>query len=671
MNAKKIALIALIIGALGIVYGDIGTSPLYAVTQIFFGVGQVPVSSYTVIGSISLVIWVLTLVVSLKYVAFVLLANYEGEGGVFSLLSLLSDYKETIGITSLIGLLVLAAGFLFGAGLITPAISVLAAVEGLRVATGFFSPYIIPITLAILLLLFSFQYKGTETIGKVFGPIMVVWFAVLAIMGLAQIFHSPAILLAVNPLRAVGVLHYLGVLGTMRILAAVVLAVTGGEALYADLGHFGIRPIRISWLCFVFPALVLNYLGQGAYLLTGHAVFQGNIFYSLVPHALIYPMVILATAATVIASQALISGAYSLVSQAVALNFLPRFKINHTNKKREGQIYVPTVAWILFIGSAGLVLCFRSSTALASAYGLAESAVMLTTSLSMLFVAGIRWKWRWYSSFVLFGFFTLIDLAFVISNSLKFFQGGYVPIVIGLIIFLVMMTWHWGRGVIAKAYDSYAEKRKMSDIAVLKRRLAEGEGSVSDERGIFVEADRVVIFLVPKPVLGPDDPVPVILRAHMRNNGSIPRYSILLHIARARTARVRGERYTVTNFGNNLVGIEAKFGFMEQVSIESVVNELKARNDLSSVAAGLVFDRYLVEVGAEQFSISRTVFWNHLRVRCFRLLQRLATPTYRYFGVKDNSLLSTTALEINVNDTGGSIILPELDLVQQEAINPT
>jgi KUP system potassium uptake protein len=593
------------------------------------------------------------------------LASHEGEGGVFSLLSLLSDYKETIGIAALIGLLVLAAGFLFGDGLITPAISILSAVEGLRIATGFFSPYVIPITLAILIILFSFQYKGTDTIGKVFGPIMVVWFAVLALLGLSQIIQTPGIFQAINPLHALGVLRFLGIKGTMRILGAVVLAVTGGEALYADLGHFGLRPIRTSWLCFVYPALILNYLGQGAYLLSGHAVFEGNVFYSLVPHVLIYPMVILATAATVIASQALISGAYSLVSQAVALNFLPRFKINHTNKKREGQIYVPSVALILCIGSAALVLFFRSSTALASAYGLAESAVMLITSLSMLFIASIRWKWRWYSSVGLFGFFTLIDFAFLFSNSLKFLEGGYVPLAVGGGIFLIMMTWHWGKGIISQAYDSYAEKRKMSDLAMLKRRLAEGEGSVSDDRGQFVEADRVVIFLVPKSASSPDDPVPVILRAHMRNNGSIPRYSILLHIARAKNARVRGERYAVTDFGNNLVGIEARFGFMEDVNIETIVGDLKGRADLHSAAAGLSYDRYLVEVGAEQFAIdhANSDLSTRIQVHSFRFLQRFATPTYRYFGIKENSTLSTVALEIGVNDAGGTIILPELDLV--------
>ena len=325
------------------------------------------------------------------------------------------------------------------------------------------------------------------------------------------------------------------------------LAVTGVEALYADMGHFGLQPIRMSWLYFVYPALILNYLGQGAYLLGGNTVFQNNVFFSLVPHAFIIPMVILATCATVIASQALISGAYSLVAQAVAIDYLPRFRIVHTNKNQEGQIYIPAVNWLLFVGSASLVLIFKSSTALASAYGFAVSGVMFTTSLAMLSVAVIYWKWSWTKSTLLFGFFGLVDLTFLVANSLKFIDGGYVPVTVGVCIFVVMMTWHWGRKIIHGAYDNYADK-KMSDLIVLKSKAEEGSGIVVDERGKFVEADRVIIFLVHNPVMSLEDPIPVILRSHMRHNGSIPRHTILLHIARDKKPYVRAAQMYCDGF---------------------------------------------------------------------------------------------------------------------------
>jgi KUP system potassium uptake protein len=657
---KKSGLSLLVLGALGVVYGDIGTSPLYAINEIFFGHGKVPLTTLNVLGSISLVLWVLTLVVTFKYIVFVLLANHEGEGGVFALLGLLSGLKRTIAIGFLIGLLVLAAGLLFGDGLITPAISILSAIEGLSVATNIFNPYIIPITLAVLVVLFSFQYKGTKKIGIIFGPIMITWFTIIALLGLHQIILHPAIFYALNPLYALRLVHTLGFTGTLLVLGAVVLAVTGGEALYADLGHFGLQPIRISWLAIVFPALILNYMGQGAFLLGAPVGFHGNVFYSLVPAAFIYPMVILATFATIIASQALISGAFSLTAQAIALNFLPRFKISYTNTHHEGQIYVGSVNWILFVGSASLVLIFKSSSGLAAAYGLAVSGVMLATSLAMLPIAADHWKWGWLKSSLLFGSFAVVDFTFLFSNSLKFFEGGYVPVIIGLCVFSLMMTWNWGRMIIYCAYETYSEKRKMADLVSLKNKLSENNGMVNDERGMFVEVDRVVIFLVNKTITSLEDRVPVIVRSYMSHNGSIPRYTILLSITKEKVSHVEHDRYLIKDFGNNLVAIQARFGFMEDIQIHTIVASLQNYINIP----GLAHSHYIIKTGREEFKIDRHSCSLQRRwlVRFFGRIQRFATPTYRYFGLNANESLSTTTVQINVSDAGGKVIMPELDL---------
>ncbi len=657
---KKAALSILILGALGVVYGDIGTSPLYAINEMFFGHGRVPLTTMNILGSISLVLWVLTLVVTFKYIVFVLLANHEGEGGVFALLGLLSGLKKTIAIGVLIALLVLAAGLLFGDGLITPAISILSAIEGLSVATSVFNPYIIPITLGVLVLLFSFQYKGTKQIGIIFGPIMVLWFATIAVLGLHQIIIHPYILSALNPLYALRLIRTLGFTGTLLVFGAVVLAVTGGEALYADLGHFGLQPIRFSWLAVVFPALILNYMGQGAFLLGVPAGFHGNVFYSLVPGALIYPMVILATFATIIASQALISGAFSLTAQAISLNFLPRFKISHTNTHQGGQIYVATINWILFMGSASLVLIFRSSTGLASAYGLAVSGVMLATSLAMMPIAAEHWKWGWLRSSLLFGAFAAVDFVFLFSNSLKFFEGGYVPVVIGLCVFSVMMTWNWGKTIISSAYDSYAEKRKMSDLVSLKNKLTENHGIIRDEQGMFAEVDRVVVFLINKPITSQEDRVPVVVRSYMTHHGAIPRYTILLRVTKEKTSHVTSGRYAINDFGNNIISVQARFGFMEDVRIHDIVANLQ--NHIS--VPGLANSNYSVITGGEELKIDLAHCWFGRRVatRFFRRLQRLATPTYRYFGLKANESLLTTTVHIKVSDAGGKVIMPELAL---------
>jgi len=372
---------------LGIVYGDIGTSPLYAMDQLFLGrtgAGQTPAD---ILGGVSLVIWTITIIVAIKYAILVLRAQNDGEGGLFALYGLLHEHKKR-GTTMLLWALMLGAGLLFGDGMITPAISVLSAVEGLDVATPALAGIVIPVTVGLLTVLFAIQFKGTAGIGIVFGPILAVWFVVITVMGVWQIGQHPDILAAFNPVYGATFLAHAGWFEDLLILSALMLVVTGGEAMYADVGHFGAQPIRASWFGVVYPALLLNYLGQGGYLLSGAPVAGGKLFYNLAPSALLLPTVLLATVATVIASQALISGAFSLMSQAIHLGLFPRLRLLHTHERHAGQIYIPFVNWSLFVGCIALVAGFGTSSALAAAYGLAVAGVMVITSVAMFRIAG-------------------------------------------------------------------------------------------------------------------------------------------------------------------------------------------------------------------------------------------------------------------------------------------
>ena len=391
-HAPRGGIAALTVGALGIVYGDIGTSPLYAMDQLFFGRAGAARTPTDVLGGVSLVIWTITIIVAFKYAILVLRAQNDGEGGVFALYGLLSERKKR-GTTFLLWSLMLGAGLLFGDGIITPAISVLSAVEGLQVATPALGHTVIPITVGLLTMLFAIQCKGTAGIGIVFGPILAIWFVVIAVLGGWQIERHPEILVAFNPVLGLSFLWHAGLFDALLVLGALMLVVTGGEAMYADLGHFGARPIRTSWFAVVYPALLLNYLGQGAFLLSGAPIAGGKLFFSLVPPALLYPMVLLAIIATVIASQALISGVFSVVSQAIRLGLFPRLTLLHTHQIHAGQIYVPFINWALFAGCILLVLTFGSSTALGPALAVAVSGVTFITSLAMFFVARHIWKW--------------------------------------------------------------------------------------------------------------------------------------------------------------------------------------------------------------------------------------------------------------------------------------
>ncbi len=449
---------ALVVGALGVVYGDIGTSPLYTLRECFSPLhGVAPDVPGNVLGVVSLIFWTLTLIVSVKYIGLVLRADNKGEGGILALLSLVGTDRKGSGRRAARRLLVLGvfgAALLYGDGIITPAVTVLGAVEGLEVITPVFQSYVAPLSVVILVVLFAVQRYGTGRVGSVFGPVMLVWFTALALLGFRGIWRSPEILQALSPFHAVRFLWQNGHLAFV-VLGSVFLAVTGAEALYADMGHFGPKPIRRAWFALVFPSLLLTYLGEGGAVLADPAAAR-NPFYLLAPAWARWPLLGLATLAAVIASQALIAGAYSLTMQAIQMGYLPRLRIRHTSHAARGQIYMPQVNGFLMVACVGLVLGFRSSTRLAGAYGIAVSLTMLTTTILFYLVARRRWQWGQLPALAVCGCLILVEAAFAAANGLKVGQGGWVPLVVGTLIFAVMTTWKKGRETLrARLADSY------------------------------------------------------------------------------------------------------------------------------------------------------------------------------------------------------------------------
>jgi len=447
LHARK-GVLGLAVGAVGVVYGDIGTSPLYAFKESFGGAHHVPLNHDNVLGILSLIFWALTLIVTVKYVMFIMRADNRGEGGIMALMALVRRCMPLRGRSAwvLLTLGMFGAALFYGDGMITPAISVLSAVEGLEVATPLFRPYIIPITIVVLTALFLFQQLGTGQVGNFFGPVMVAWFAVLALLGITNIAHQPSVLAALYPGYAVQFFKEDGWMGFLT-LGAVFLAVTGAEALYADMGHFGKRPIQIAWLYLVFPSLILNYFGQGALVLNQPSAVA-NPFFHLAPDWALYPVVALATIATVIASQAVISGAYSLTRQAIQLGYCPRLMIEHTSEREIGQVYLPWINWSLYFAVVGLVLGFGSSSNLAAAYGIAVSGTMIVTTVLAYFVVRRVWGWGLISVTSVIGAFLLVDVSFFAANAVKVLDGGWFPLVVGVVVYTLLSTWKRGREVL-------------------------------------------------------------------------------------------------------------------------------------------------------------------------------------------------------------------------------
>ncbi len=452
---------ALVIGALGVVFGDIGTSPLYSLKECFRGHSAVPASPENVMGVLSLIVWTLMLIVTVKYLVFVMKADRNGEGGILALLSLavekLDLKSKGRGILLLTG--VAGAALLFGDGIITPAISVLSAVEGLNVITPVFKPYVVPVTIGILVALFAVQRAGSEKVGRWFGPITVIWFLALAVGGLRWIVQDPGVLACVNPKYAIELFTHGGT-KAFFVLGGVFLVVTGGEALYADMGHFGANPIRIAWFSMVFPSLFFNYLGQGALIrlkvMENPGIMQSedfSPFFELFPQWALIPMVILAAAATVIASQALITGTYSLTLQAIQLGYLPRLGIKHTSAHTRGQIYIPSINWMLMISCLILVKMFGSSEALAAAYGIAVTLTMIVTTILFFFAARYKWGWDLNQTVPIVVIALIIEVTFFGANAVKIMDGGWLPLVVGAVLFTLMTTWSTGRRLVRESLD--------------------------------------------------------------------------------------------------------------------------------------------------------------------------------------------------------------------------
>ncbi len=574
----------LTLAALGVVYGDIGTSPLYALKEVFAGVHPVAVTADNVLGVLSLVFWSLMIVVSIKYVVFIMRADNRGEGGIMALMALAlrkSDGSQGRAAIMLAG--IIGAALFYGDGVITPAISVLSAVEGLEIATPALKAYVIPVTIGVLIGLFAFQRKGTGGIGALFGPVMLVWFGVLALLGVTNIMDHPEVLRSVNPLYAYVFLTANPWLGFLA-LGGVVLALTGAEALYADMGHFGRKPVQFAWFGLVLPALLLNYFGQGALLLHDPAAIQ-NPFYLLAPNWALYPLVALATAATVIASQAVISGAFSITSQAIQLGYAPRMEIQHTSDKEIGQIYLPAINWLLLVSVIALVLGFRSSTNLGAAYGIAVTGTMTITSLLAFVVVRKLWGWGIWTSGLLIAFFLVIDIAFFAANAIKIEDGGWFPLVFGLGVFVLMSTWKRGR-------------------QLLRTRL-EGE-ALALEPFVQALASDATIYRAPRTAIflsGESDTVPHALLHNLKHN-------IVLHQRIAIvTVRVEDiphvpdtERVAVASLADGFYRITLRYGFKDEPDIPRALELCAAHGvafDLMETSFFLGRETLIPKLGSE------------------------------------------------------------------------
>ena len=537
-------LVVLSVGALGVVYGDIGTSPLYALREAFLSSGSIRVDRDSVLGILSLMLWSLILVVTVKYLLVVMRADNEGEGGVLALTALVLGGKHKAKVTAvLVAVGLFGTALLYGDGMITPAISVLAAVEGLQIAVPAVGPYVVLIAAAILIALFMIQRRGTASIGAVFGPIMIIWFLVLAILGIGQIIAVPEVLAAMNPVLGIQ-LFTESPRAAFLALGGIFLVVTGSEALYADMGHFGKRPIRLAWLTVVLPALIINYFGQGALLIADPEAID-NPFFRLPPQWAILPLVALSTMATIIASQALISGAYSLTMQAVQLGYLPRLRIDHTSPREFGQIYVPAVNWILMVATVGLVVAFGSTSNLAAAYGVAVTTTMVITTILLYVLMRERWGWSRLVAAGLTSLFLVVDLSFFGANILKVPDGGWFPLLIGVVVFTMMITWKRGRAALAS-------RLKRAELPI--ERFIH---SIVEHPQARVPGTAVYMF----PESGA---TPTALLTNLQYNEVLHETVVLVAVHVVRRARVpQVERATVHPLGEGFYQIDLKYGFME------------------------------------------------------------------------------------------------------------
>ena len=576
MSSQKSSLAALTLGAIGVVYGDIGTSVLYAVKEVF-NHGHVAVTPENVYGLMSIFFWTMTVIVSIKYVALVLRADNNGEGGLIAMLALASnavkDKPKLRRFLLIIG--IFGTSLFYGDGVITPAISVLSAVEGLEVVSPAFAKGVIPITLVILFVLFAVQKKGTAGIGKFFGPITLIWFLTIALLGVSQIIHHPEILKAISPHYAVGFM-WANPGTTFIILGAVVLCVTGAEALYADLGHFGKRPIRIAWFSVVMPCLVLNYFGQGALLLENPAAVK-NPFYLMAPDWALLPLVGLATMATVIASQALITGAFSVTKQAIQMGYLPRLRILHTSVRDTGQIYMPFINWGLFAVIVLAVVMFRSSSNLAAAYGIAVCMDMLITTILTFYVIRYGWKYPLWLCLAATGVFFVVDFAFLASNLMKLFNGGWFPLVIGGVVFTLMMTWKQGRQILNEKMRVDAIDLPSFLDAVFVSPPARVEGAA--------------VFLTAEP-----GTVPNALLHNLKHNKVLHEQNLFVTVRNHEVPWIgMSKRLEVESLGHDCWQVIVNYGFKNDLDLPKALQQIKGRGySLDAMTTSYFLSRDLV-----------------------------------------------------------------------------
>lgn len=602
----------LVLFVLGVVFGDIGTSPLYAFRECFAPGHAITISPENILGILSLIFWSLIIIISIKYVLFVMRADYHGEGGIFALLTLVLSKSRIRGrrLRAVTAIGLFGAALFYGDGMLTPAISVLSAIEGLRVTTTALDPLVVPITIGILISLFLFQRRGTGLVGRVFGPIMIIWFLAIGILGLRWIIEVPEVLKSLSPAYGLDFFLLNGASGFF-VLGAVFLVVTGGEALYADLGHFGKMPIRIAWFTIVLPCLLLNYFGQGALLIKSpHSVT--NPFYLLSPSWGHYPLIALATAATIIASQAVISGAFSLTSQALQLGYIPRVDVSHTSHLEIGQVYVPVVNWLLLIGTVGIVLGFGSSANLAGAYGLAVVLLMVVTSALMFICARSLWGWPIYLAGFAVSLLLIIELGFLGANLAKFKQGAWFPLLVTTIVYVIFITWRQGRSIVRERMriERLPLKNLIDDL----------------ERNPQIRVKGMAVYMSSNP-----SGVPRTLLHNLKHNKVLHEHISILTILNEEVPRISDDkRLEVEEIAENFYRIIAHYGFVETPDVPHVLH----------LASGHGIDYNIDEttffLGRETLVLGRSRKMSKLQKRLFMFLSRNAQDATIHYGIPSN-----------------------------------
>jgi KUP system potassium uptake protein len=705
--------------ATGTVYGDIGTSVLYTVMEITRETillknhalghdgaaakveagGADLLSSSELLGSLSLIFWAL-IFLTVKYDLIVMRADHRGEGGTFALLSLLKGYTGKVFAGGIISFLVVcAAGLLAADGIITPPVSMLGAFEPLGVT------WAVLLTLVCLVVLFKMQWRGTSKVGGLFGWFMIaVWFPWIAIKGLPWVVAHPEVFLAINPVYAVQFLLSFPGIGALVILGVVVLAITGGEAKYADIGHFsrsseskvkgdggiepelsGRIPVMCSWFMIVLPCLILCYAGQIAYMLDRGVPAGANTFYALTPRTgnpaiddiIKIVDVAISAVAAIIASQALITGMFSIVKQATVAGFVPRFRVFHTDEHGEGQVYIPAVNWALFLGCVAVTLMFKTATNLTAAYGVAVTGSMAITSIIISYIAFYRWKWNLIWMVLIFVPFLVIDFAFFAANLLKLGSGGYFPVLIAIILILIMLTWQWGRRSLADAFYAFGVKegKRIEWLVSLRDMLDELEITIQENlpaarsliqgRRRLVESDRAAVFLCSRPIESVDDYVPVVMRIFLKKYGVLPSQVVFMHINQTSLAMFPAEeRYRVTKLGNDIHSLVASYGYMEQPDIRKALRENQSDGKLSIAA-----ERWIIEVGEEDIIAENDLgIIQRLRVFLFSWILRLSTPAHKYLGLVYDAAVSKELIPVVFSKKGTRIALPELELIEATSV---